>query len=270
METILVVLNSGKLENPDLDIRYELPDMLQKYTQNEICDNGYDYITNEELGIWLAAKSAKESYGKVLAFFEEHLICRNDLTETVKVYISDKEAADLKDCTLVYDGCANPSNDETRAANRTKRTGNLILKLASLLTENDTSVAEDLAKKIFTLSDTDTQWQTCVRLLMERHFLCYCNLNLTAEDFLEMLVETAGVRANQLSVERTFFDDEGDLFDWCDALDEQWKDTGFCMATFEAEDDDDNLMFPYKTEALEDLSDLAKEIGVRIVPVAEY
>ena len=66
------------------------------------------------------------------------------------------------------------------------------------------------------LSDIEAQWQTCVRLLMERHFLCYCNENLTAED------------------------------------------------------DDDNLMFPYKTEALEDLSDLAKEIGVRIVPVAEY
>ncbi|MDE7206991.1 MAG: hypothetical protein K2N90_07530 [Lachnospiraceae bacterium] len=270
METILIVLDSRKLENPDLDIRYALPDLLQKYTQNEICDNGYDYITNEELGIWLAAKSAKESYGKVLAFFEEHLICRNNLTETVKIYISDKEAADLKDCTLVYDGCANPSNEETRAANRTKKTGNLILKLASLLTENDTSIAEDLAKKIFTLSDTNTQWQTCVKLLTDRHFLCYCNLNLSPDNFMEMLAETASVKANQLSVERTVFDDEGDLFDWCDALDEQWKDAGFCMATFEAEDDDDNLMFPYKAEALEDLSDLAKEIGVRIVAVAEY
>ncbi|NDO49202.1 hypothetical protein FMM75_07130, partial [Lachnospiraceae bacterium MD335] len=56
METIVVVLNSSKMENPDLDIRYVLPDMLQKYTQNEICDNGYDYITNEELGIWLSAR----------------------------------------------------------------------------------------------------------------------------------------------------------------------------------------------------------------------
>lgn len=44
----------------------------------------------------------------------------------------------------------------------------------------------------------------------------------------------------------------------------------YCNLNLTAEDDDDNLMFPYKTEALEDLSDLAKEIGVRIVPVAEY
>lgn len=42
MQTILIVLNSEKLENPDLDIRYNLPDKLERYTHNEISDNGYD------------------------------------------------------------------------------------------------------------------------------------------------------------------------------------------------------------------------------------
>ncbi len=105
METIVVVLNSRIMENPDLDIRYALPELLEAYTQGELCDDGCDYITNEELGIWLSAKSAKDSYQKVLAFLEEHLIYGNHLIETAKVYISDKASADLSDCTLIYDGC---------------------------------------------------------------------------------------------------------------------------------------------------------------------
>ncbi len=270
METIVVVLNSSKMENPDLDIRYVLPDMLQKYTQNEICDNGYDYITNEELGIWLSAKSAKENYGKVLAFLEEHLVYCNDLTGTVKIYISDKDAADLEDCTLVYDGSENPSDEKTRMTNRAKKAGNVILKIAALLTENDSSVADTLAAELFTLSDTNAQWQSCVRLLTERHYLCYCNSNFKLNDFGDLFAETVGVKANGLCVDKAAFDVEGDFYDWCDTLDEQWKDTGFCMAIFNAEDDDNNFIFAYRAELLADLTDLAKEIGVRIMAVAEY
>ncbi|EOS49264.1 hypothetical protein C809_01857 [Lachnospiraceae bacterium MD335] len=44
-------------------------------------------------------------------------------------------------------------------------------------------------------------------------------------------------------MDKAAFNVEGDFYDWCDALDEQWKDTGFCMAIFDAEDDDNNLIF---------------------------
>ena len=107
METILVVLDSKKLENPDLDIRYELPDQLEQYTNKEICDNGYDYLANSELGIWLTTKSAKEDYGKVIQFMKQHRVCGNDLSVSAKVYISTKEAAPVEECTLVYDGGTN-------------------------------------------------------------------------------------------------------------------------------------------------------------------
>lgn len=104
MQTNLIVIDSKKLENPDLDIRYDLPDKLENYTNNEIYDNGYDYLTNTELGIWLGTKSAKESYGKVVEFIKQHMVCGNDLSATAKVYISEKEAAVLEECVLVYDG----------------------------------------------------------------------------------------------------------------------------------------------------------------------
>lgn len=53
MQTIIIKLDSRKMINPDLDIRYTLPDRLEKITSGRISDNGYDYISKYELGIWL-------------------------------------------------------------------------------------------------------------------------------------------------------------------------------------------------------------------------
>ena len=53
MQTIVIVLNAAKMTNPDLDIRYALPDRIQEFTNNEIQDNGYDYLSDIELGLWL-------------------------------------------------------------------------------------------------------------------------------------------------------------------------------------------------------------------------
>ena len=30
MQTIVIVLNPGKLENPDLDLRYQIPDRIEE------------------------------------------------------------------------------------------------------------------------------------------------------------------------------------------------------------------------------------------------
>ena len=53
METIIIVLDSKKMTNPDLDIRYTLPDRIEEYTNHQIRDNGYDYLSDTELGLWL-------------------------------------------------------------------------------------------------------------------------------------------------------------------------------------------------------------------------
>ncbi len=110
METILIILDSKKLENPDLDIVYALPDKLEEYTHNEIYDNGYDYLTNTEIGIWLATKSAKAGYNKVIEFLENHMVCGNNLLQTAKIYLSSNESAELEECTLIYEGKENMSD----------------------------------------------------------------------------------------------------------------------------------------------------------------
>jgi len=42
MQTILITLDSARMDNPDLDIRYILPDRIDEYTDGAVTDNGYD------------------------------------------------------------------------------------------------------------------------------------------------------------------------------------------------------------------------------------
>ena len=60
MQTIIIILDSKKLENPDLDMIYQLPDELDEYTNQRVSDNGYDYLSNTEIGIWLSCEDAKQ------------------------------------------------------------------------------------------------------------------------------------------------------------------------------------------------------------------
>lgn len=102
METIIIKLDARKMKNPDLDIRYLLPDAIEKYTDNKVCDNGYDYISDNELGIWLETKDAKGSLGLILKLLKEETFCENDLSGTAEIYISSDEAAELEKCEKVY------------------------------------------------------------------------------------------------------------------------------------------------------------------------
>ena len=58
MQTIIVLLNPGKLNNPDLDLCYCVPDRIEEVSHGEIQDNGYDFIDAEDgapgplMGIW--------------------------------------------------------------------------------------------------------------------------------------------------------------------------------------------------------------------------
>lgn len=48
MQTIIVLLNPGKLENPDMDLCYCLPDRIEEVSDSLIRSNGYDFIDTEE------------------------------------------------------------------------------------------------------------------------------------------------------------------------------------------------------------------------------
>lgn len=269
MQTIVVVLDSEKLENPDLDIRYELPDKVERYTHNEISDNGYDYLTDTELGIWMETSSAKDNYGKVVAFFEQHMVCGNDLTGTAKVYISEKEAAELEDCTLVYDGEEKIPDEAVRVHNRVEKAGKIILKIAGLITNDDMKVIGQLENRLNNIQDIEEQWECFTETLKECKYVCECDEDVELNGFLKALKENVTVKTNELPVKNNKSDEEDELYEWCEALDEQWEDKGYCMAIYEPESGNE-VVFPCSIEKLEEISQWAKEICISIVAVAEY
>ena len=66
-ETIVIVLDPGKLENPDLDLRYDLP-----------------------------------ARPKVLELLRRERFLGNDLSQSAEIYISPGPRAELADCVRVY------------------------------------------------------------------------------------------------------------------------------------------------------------------------
>ena len=102
MQTILITLDSSKMDNPDLDIRYILPDRIAEYTDDLVTDNGYDYLDNDVMAIWLETEDAAENVERVIKLLESEEILENDLAKAATVYISEDDSAELDQCRKVY------------------------------------------------------------------------------------------------------------------------------------------------------------------------
>ena len=108
MQTIIIVLNPAKLKNPDLDLRYCIPDRIEEVSNGAIQDNGYDYIDAEEgqpgplMGIWLKTELASERFPMIIKLFQEESFKDNDLSLSAEIYISENDTEDIENCTLVY------------------------------------------------------------------------------------------------------------------------------------------------------------------------
>ena len=76
MQTIIVLLNPGMLENADLDLRYRIPDRIEEVSNSLIQSNGYDYIDTEDgepgplMGIWLETENAHKNWHIVRDLFQ--------------------------------------------------------------------------------------------------------------------------------------------------------------------------------------------------------
>ncbi len=110
MQTIIILLDPVKLTNPDLDLRYLVPDRIEEWSQGTISDNGYDYVDTVSgrpagsslLGIWLKTKSAAEGWTQVLKLLQEETFLENNLSLSAEIYISEDDAADVEHCIRVF------------------------------------------------------------------------------------------------------------------------------------------------------------------------
>ena len=112
MQTIIIVLNPAKLENPDLDLRYCIPKRIEEVSNGTILENGYDYIDVEEeeeeqlgsplMAIWLETESAGENWPIIMKLFKNEKFIGNDLSMSAEIFISENASEDLENCTLVF------------------------------------------------------------------------------------------------------------------------------------------------------------------------
>lgn len=108
MQTIIVLLNPGKLKNRDMDLCYCIPDRIEEATNSLIQDNGYDFIDTEAgqpgplMGIWLKTENAGESWPIISRLFQSEEFMGNDLSKSAEIYISEKDTDDLENCSRVF------------------------------------------------------------------------------------------------------------------------------------------------------------------------
>lgn len=102
MQTIVIKLSPEKLKNPDLDLRYVIPDELEKATGGAIQDNGYDYLPDGSMGIWLETEDAGANYPLIVELFRNNKFLENDLSESAEIYISENDSEELENCAMVY------------------------------------------------------------------------------------------------------------------------------------------------------------------------
>lgn len=108
MQTIIVLLNPGKLENPDTDLCYCVPERIEEISNGKIQENGYDYMDTEDgqpgplIGIWLRTESASDNWTIITRLFQEEKFIDNDLSVSAEIYISENDTEEIEKCTLVF------------------------------------------------------------------------------------------------------------------------------------------------------------------------
>lgn len=104
MSAIIISMDSRKMENPDLDIRYTLPDRIEEWSQGAVQDNGYDYVDEEGhiLAVWLETEDAEGWWPKVVELLKTEQFCENDLSRSALVLISEESGAEFKKCRQVW------------------------------------------------------------------------------------------------------------------------------------------------------------------------
>ena len=102
MQTIIVLLDSRKMENPDLDVISLLPVRVEEVTDNKVYDNGFDYINNDVIGVWLETENADEGVKIVIELIKTEKFADNDLSKTAEILISEEDCAEIEKCRKVF------------------------------------------------------------------------------------------------------------------------------------------------------------------------
>ena len=84
MPTLAIKLDPSRMENPDLDVRYEIPGRIAEHTSGVVTDEGFDYIDGDALVIYLGMPSG-DQVAKILRFLQDEEFCGNKILDCAKV-----------------------------------------------------------------------------------------------------------------------------------------------------------------------------------------
>jgi hypothetical protein len=90
MATVIIRLDPGKLQNPDLDIRYALPDAIVERSNGNIQDDAYDYA-KDVMSIFLIVKDLSTGIPCIVDVIENVEICENILKDRVTVEVQSPD-----------------------------------------------------------------------------------------------------------------------------------------------------------------------------------
>ena len=104
MPAIVISMDSRKMENPDLDIRYTLPDRIEEWSGGAVSDDGYDDVDEDGhiLAVWLETEDAEGWWPKVVELLKTEQFQDNDLSQSALVLISEEAGAEIEKCRQVW------------------------------------------------------------------------------------------------------------------------------------------------------------------------
>lgn len=102
MQTIIIRLDPHRLKNPDTDLCYRVSERIEEISDSRVQDNGFDYLENQEIGLWLQTDCADAFWPMIVRLLQEEKFMDNDLSASAKIYISENPSEDIDNCTLVY------------------------------------------------------------------------------------------------------------------------------------------------------------------------
>ncbi|MCL2467438.1 MAG: hypothetical protein FWF02_13875 [Micrococcales bacterium] len=112
MGGIALKLVPGALDNPDLDLRYVVPDRIAELTHGRVTDNGYDYLDDADnsMVLFMVAERPVVEVATVLEILRIELFSENNLYEAgvVVLVCEDEDPAAAFDQFVVHPAQASP------------------------------------------------------------------------------------------------------------------------------------------------------------------
>lgn len=165
----------------------------------------------------------------------------------------------------------------------------LIYKIASLISDNDSDVIDELRQCIMDTSNyysnhlaqydergmvyddgeeeeiTDIQWIGMVDILIKNKYACECDWKADLTDeFLFNMEQIKGIKSNNLQLKEEWFDEGESITEWCEVIDEKWRTQNMCVAAIDI-DSDSYVMFPCNMDILSILNEYAGELDFQII-----